>query len=294
MDSPVEVYLETNITDSGLMFGNSVWRQAGIHSSNFGKLADYLHTISEEVRLIWFTPLSSAKVMFLVARYCVLIHIGFSGMYHFRSGLSSEECTRSFIQVFISSSLIVLSAEAILYIRIHAFSGMNRKLMVYLVIQYIIFHAFALAYGVKVLVSVKFRPASMPNSPCIPMAVDQSSLGIAYGFSLASIVAIMSIMVYVAHQKYRNLKSSLFLLFYREGVLYFLCLSALACSNIIATYLAPLSYKFIMLEPQVLVHSLLSTRMLLHLRGWAERDLTAEMMQPSFCAIELLAIVSRS
>ncbi|KAF5329089.1 hypothetical protein D9611_014281 [Ephemerocybe angulata] len=72
-----------------------------------------------------------------------------------------------------------------------------------------------------------FRPASMPNSPCIPMAVDQSSLGIAYGFSLASIVAIMAIMVYVAHQKYRNLKSSLFLLFYREGVLYFLCLSDL-------------------------------------------------------------------
>ncbi|KAF6753322.1 hypothetical protein DFP72DRAFT_902745 [Ephemerocybe angulata] len=267
MDSLVEAYQQT--------------RNANI--------ADFIHTFSEEVRLMWPIPLSSVKVLFFVARYYTLLHLGLSAMqgaprhasHHLRSGLTPGECTRAFVQLFISSSMAVLSAEVILYMRVYALSGMNKRLMAYLAIQYLV-HLRLLTPS-----PLTVEPSPIPNLPCIPIYIDRSAAGIVFCLSLASTIAIMAIMVYISRRQYRDFESSLISLFFRDGVLYFICLSTLTCANIVSSNVAPPPYKFITLEPQVLSHSILATRMLMHLRGWAERDLTMGASHRSVWDIEL-------
>ncbi|KAF6761320.1 hypothetical protein DFP72DRAFT_880722 [Ephemerocybe angulata] len=275
MDSLVEAYQQTRNANYLATCGYTL------------AIADFIHTFSEEVRLMWPIPLSSVKVLFFVARYYTLLHLGLSAMYHLRSGLTPGECTRAFVQLFISSSMAVLSAEVILYMRVYALSGMNKRLMAYLAIQYLILHGFALRFTTKILVSVRFEPSPIPNLPCIPIYIDRSAAGIVFCLSLASTIAIMAIMVYISRRQYRDFESSLISLFFRDGVLYFICLSTLTCANIVSSNVAPPPYKFITLEPQVLSHSILATRMLMHLRGWAERDLTRGASHRSVWDIEL-------
>lgn len=236
-------------------------------------VADFIHTFPDEVRLMWPTPLSVAKVLFFAARYYVLVHCVLASMYHLRTGLSPEECKRSFVQLFVSSGASVLCAEAILFVRVFAFSERNRKVLIYLVIQYIAIHAPSVGILITFLLSVKFAPAAQPDLPCMTASAGYKYIGINFSLALLSVVTIMVIMVYIAHRKYRRLNSNLLKLFYRDGILYFLCLSGLATANIVASFVASASYKFLLLETQVLLHSVLSTRMLLHLRKWAEHDI---------------------
>ncbi|KAF6751017.1 hypothetical protein DFP72DRAFT_851263 [Ephemerocybe angulata] len=242
-------------------------------------VADFIHTFPDEVRLMWPTPLSVAKVLFFAARYYVLVHCVLASMC-----LSPEECKRSFVQLFVSSGASVLCAEAILFVRVFAFSERNRKVLIYLVIQYICamntrltaskaIHAPSVGILITFLLSVKFAPAAQPDLPCMPASAGYKYIGINFSLALLSVVTIMVIMVYIAHRKYRRLNSNLLKLFYRDGILYFLCLSGLATANIVASFVASASYKFLLLETQVLLHSVLSTRMLLHLRKWAEHDI---------------------
>ncbi|KAF6761342.1 hypothetical protein DFP72DRAFT_1090434 [Ephemerocybe angulata] len=211
-------------------------------------IVDLIHTLPDEVRLMWPTPLSSVKVLFFFARYYILLHVGLSAIYHLRQGLTPGECTREFTQLFVSSSITVLSAEAILYMRVYALSGMNKRLVAYLGIQYLILHGFALGFTTKILVSVRFGSSPISNLPCIPIYTDHSAAEIVLSFSLASTIATMAIMVYIARRRYRDFESSLISLFYRDGILYFICLSTLACANIVSAHLAPTPYKFITLE----------------------------------------------
>ncbi|KAF5337893.1 hypothetical protein D9611_014777 [Ephemerocybe angulata] len=189
----------------------------------------YEQTRNVNVRLMWPTPLSVAKVLFFAARYYVLV-------FHLRNARDLS---------FNYSFLPVLRYSA-------RKCAMNTRLTASKAI-----HAPSVGILITFLLSVK----------CYKY------IGINFSLALLSVVTIMVIMVYIAHRKYRRLNSNLLKLFYRDGILYFLCLSGLATANIVASFVASASYKFLLLETQVLLHSVLSTRMLLHLRKWAEHDI---------------------
>ncbi|TEB16208.1 hypothetical protein FA13DRAFT_1747254, partial [Coprinellus micaceus] len=67
--------------------------------------------------------------------------------------------------------------------------------------------------------------------------------------------------------------STLLTIFYRDGVFYFVILSVLAIGNIVVNIRAPDNgLKFLLVQTEVDAHAILSTRMLLHLRSWADRE----------------------
>ncbi|KAF6751034.1 hypothetical protein DFP72DRAFT_909106 [Ephemerocybe angulata] len=235
-------------------------------------VVDFIQTFPDEVRLMWPAPSSVPKFLFFLARYYILLHTVFRMIYEQARGLSPEACKITFVLVFVSSSFAVLCAESILFIRVWAFSHRNRKIGIYLTLQFFSIHVPALVLMIQFVKSVKFAPLVFRTWTCIPVYGDYVWLGVCFCLALASVVTIMLIMVSIALKNYRQIKSDLFTLFYRDGILYFLCLSVLASANIAVNFLAPPAYKFLLLEMQVLTHVILSTRMLLHLREWSERD----------------------
>ncbi|KAF6763035.1 hypothetical protein DFP72DRAFT_521096 [Ephemerocybe angulata] len=82
-------------------------------------------------------------------------------------------------------------------------------------------------------------------------------------------------MVYAALRIHRrfNLGSPLLIVFYRDGIVYFicLCLSVLASINLAANLSNPGGYRFFFTQLEISLHGILSTRMLLHLREVAAR-----------------------
>ncbi|KAF5317637.1 hypothetical protein D9611_014969 [Ephemerocybe angulata] len=66
--------------------------------------------------------------------------------------------------------------------------------------------------------------------------------------------------------KHQSTKSPLVATFYKDGLFYFLLLSAVSTGNIICNLVAPLPYIYLLAIPQMVLHSALSTRMVLHIR----------------------------
>ncbi|KAJ2930412.1 hypothetical protein H1R20_g6695, partial [Candolleomyces eurysporus] len=236
-------------------------------------VADFLHTFPTEVQLMWPTPLSVPKVLFFALRYYILIHHILAVLYGLPTGRSPEQCRTAFVRIGISSILVVVASEAILFIRVYAFSGRNRKVLIYLILQFLAIHASAFVLLTKFLQTVKFVKFPIPNLVCMPASTNGHMLGGVFALLLASVVIVMFIMIYIAFRKHRNFNSALLTIFYRDGIFYFICLSVLASANIVVNLAAPDGgLKFLLVQTEIDLHVILSTRMLLHLRGWAERE----------------------
>ncbi|KAF6751551.1 hypothetical protein DFP72DRAFT_476440 [Ephemerocybe angulata] len=239
---------------------------------------DFLHTFPDEVRLMWPAPLSVPKVLFFFTRYYILVHSIFTIRYETSVGLSAEKCRNVFILVFASSCFAVLWSEGILFFRVWAFGHRRRKIAMYLTMQYFTIHTPSFVFLILFLRTVRFPAPGGPDAPCLPPSAEYMYLGICFALALLSILTIMAIMVSIALRNYRNSENGLFGLFYRDGIFYFLCLSGLAVANSAVNFAAPVAYKMLLLEIQIVLHVVLSTRMILHLRMWASQDTSGEAM----------------
>ncbi|KAF6748920.1 hypothetical protein DFP72DRAFT_914971 [Ephemerocybe angulata] len=216
---------------------------------------------------MWGAKLSIPKVLFFCLRYYLLVHVGFS-LYALRADITPEECKRVMDRVDCE-----LIAKAILYYRVYAFSGQRRRIMVYLVVQ-----CTAILSAAFVLISLAIKTVKYTSYPehdvgCVPVDGDVSRLGIAFSLLLANIVASMAFMVYIALRKHQQsgFSNGLLTLFYRDSVVYFLFMSLFAILNIVVCFRAPEHYSSIIVQPQAVLHAILSTHMLLHLREWGQR-----------------------
>ncbi|KAF6751014.1 hypothetical protein DFP72DRAFT_1138541 [Ephemerocybe angulata] len=227
-------------------------------------VADYLHTLPDEVRLMWSAPLGVPKVLFFVVRYYVLIvNTVFSVYGSFPINQTAGQCLIEFKR-----------AATILSFRVYAFSGRSRVMLAYLVVQFIAIHTAVFITLFKFIDSIKFMKWPYPNMHnCMPVKADTRYLGGVFTGLLGSVVIIMVIMIYMAFRKHRGLNlSPLLATFYRDGVFYFVCLSILASVNISINFAIPPGYQFLFTQLEVELHAILSTRMLLHLREIASRS----------------------
>ncbi|KAF6764249.1 hypothetical protein DFP72DRAFT_871262 [Ephemerocybe angulata] len=237
-------------------------------------VSDYLHTLPDEISLMWPVPFGIPKALFFFLRYWIIAHNIFNMIYNVPLGRSPEACKVAWFMSGISSPSLVVAAEAILCYRVYAFSGKSRGVLIYLLTQFTVIHVVATALLVMFLQSVKFRtfPDIPVSFPCIPHA-RSALMGAVFSCLLTSVVTTMCIMMYLGYVKHRRiLDTGIIKVFYRDGVWYFVCLSALATTNIFITFFASEEYRFLFTQAEIDVHAILATRMLLHLRVWAAKS----------------------
>ncbi|KAJ3522430.1 hypothetical protein NMY22_g11894 [Coprinellus aureogranulatus] len=262
---------------------------------------DYFCTLPEEIRLIWPTPWSVPKVLFFVLRYYVFVNNVFAVLYNIPKNLTPGECRHVFMRSAYSTPVLTLGAEAILFIRVYAFSGGSYAMRVYLICQFIAIHGTSLVLLIKFVQSAKCEysvetfnrsPATLPelrhvcasvvelpfrNVSCMPVQASSNFLGGVWTLLLGGVIIVMALMITIALGKHRGAvfraeKTGLLTVFYRDGIFYFLILGTFLSANIFVTFAAPEGYKILFTQFAVDMHSVLSTRMLLHLREWAERE----------------------
>ncbi|RXW25149.1 hypothetical protein EST38_g664 [Candolleomyces aberdarensis] len=232
--------------------------------------ADYLETLPREVRYMWPSKLSVPKALFFINRYWAFAHTIISVIHHGDLSLSGlKGCQRIFALDAYSCLLLPAVCEAISYVRVYAFAGRNKYLLA--------------LQAIKLWVLVRFLPtvefAEFPPEAhvgCLAVRANSVLLSNIYILVVVSLATVTFIMVFIAYQRQRNThgvdSGSLFSLFYRDGIWYFVVLSALAVANIIFDHTAPSNgLQFTMVQMQVHMDSILAGRMLLHLREWGEK-----------------------
>lgn len=258
----------------GAIRANRIVNYAAIGSAAI-LVFDYCLTLPAEVQYMWPTALSVPKVLFFILRYFSFIHTTISMIYRRNPAFTGTGCVAPFYMDAFSSLTAHTVCEAISYVRVYAFAGRSPILLGILSTTFLASTVLQYFFLAKFSKTVRF--ANIPTSArigCVPIGGDNIWLSIVFKLILANIVVVTCIMMYTAYRSCKNTRSAggLLRLFYRDGIFHFAMLSTLAITNIIFDHVAPPNgLQFTMVQIQVHLNAVITTRMLLHLRQWASR-----------------------
>ncbi|KAH6909485.1 hypothetical protein BKA70DRAFT_1425890 [Coprinopsis sp. MPI-PUGE-AT-0042] len=237
---------------------------------------DYFQTLPSEVELVWQNRWALIKVLFLLSRYLPFIYGPLTLWVGLQSGATLEACTLSFGA---SSFLIVISmilAEGIMFVRLYALSGHNKKMLAWIVFQLLAIQSVVITFFSLFVRSVKVIKSPLPSVPgCIPSKFDSHKLMIVFAAIVASQLIMMLISSWIGIQKYKHSNSPILVVFYRDGFFYFLSLTVVTIGNIIFDRIGPPELRFMLTLPQGILHSVLSCRLTLHIYDFAKKELNA-------------------
>ncbi|TEB31415.1 hypothetical protein FA13DRAFT_1732855 [Coprinellus micaceus] len=228
---------------------------------------EILHSLPEEVALIWKSEWNTGKILFLLSRYLVFFDASIA-LYYTSTANTVKLCEPLFAA---GSSLTVVGvtlAEIILYLRVFALSGRSRWVAALLVTCFVGFHGTTFVFLARFIQSLEYAQSPIPTIVgCLPVKASAKDLSIVFVLIMASEIVILIITLWLIFSKFRQSKNRLVTLFYRDGLVYFVLLTAISAGNIICNLVAPPGYSYLLATPQRALHSILATRMVLHIRN---------------------------
>ncbi|KAJ3510534.1 hypothetical protein NMY22_g15952 [Coprinellus aureogranulatus] len=241
------------------------------------QIADYLQTLDLEIALIWPTKWNLVKIMYFINRYLPLAFLPVIIYYNAAPGpLSPETCKTLFSVPCMGIAFCLLISEVILYIRVYALSGKTRPMVIFLVVHggtiiltCLVLFAYYLALG-------KFAPSPYPElAGCFGVSSGNSKyVVVCFALVLYSGLVTMSLCIWCGLKTYWiSRHSRLVKIFYRDGTFYFVMLVALSLTNGFVALLAPAKYRFMLAIPQEVMHNVITSRMILHLREQARQGM---------------------
>ncbi|KAG2750328.1 hypothetical protein P692DRAFT_20730086 [Suillus brevipes Sb2] len=175
--------------------------------------------------------------------------------------------------------LFIVAAEGLLIIRTYAFWKQNKRLLAVL----LVLAAISIACAVSITQVVNNLaappdPSAPPTSNCTFEAGRSSA--IQYGFLVAYELLLMSLTVFKRYQDYRDSNSRLVRAIFHGGVRYMTAIIFVSIVNILIMSVVPQSYDEMMDVPQLVLHSMLASRVLFSLRE-SDQEMDGTTLQMS-------------
>ncbi|KAG1732015.1 uncharacterized protein EDB91DRAFT_1152945 [Suillus paluster] len=220
---------------------------------------DYFLTLEREVRWTWTRRWNISRVIFVISRYMPFAAAGMTS-YAAIATRANEDCNN-----FSSASnaihiISIVAAEGLLIIRTYAFWQYNKKFLAVL----LVLASICIACAVSITQVANNPSSNSPTSDCTFQA-DRSS-AIQYGFLVAYQLLLMSCMVFKRYRDYRDSDSRLVKVIFKGAMRYMTAMIFVSVVNIVITSAVPISYDMTMDVPQVVLHSVLASRVLFSLR----------------------------
>ncbi|KAF6765820.1 hypothetical protein DFP72DRAFT_1058380 [Ephemerocybe angulata] len=212
------------------------------------------------------------KALFFVSRYYVFVHMVVYEVFSTRA-VSPELCHTKSLVISFSTIFVSLSPKVILYVRVYAFTGRNRKMLFFLIVNALlttVVGSFVLTFTWASMIRYIYVP--IRRMGCVVSKSDGSKyLAASYSIFFANVLITMSIMVYTAiHERYR-LGKGIFAVIYQDGIVHFILVSTLALGNVFIIAFAPRRSMFLFIQPMAYTHNILTNRMYLHLCECAQK-----------------------
>jgi len=226
---------------------------------------DYLLTVEREARLVWPVPWNLGKILFLLTRYPVFADT-FLVLYHQFAILSPQACQGLYRTIGFLLGVGTLIAETILALRTWVIWHRDPRIGIFLCVTLVGLWV-PVFYFLKVaLYSLVFANPPGPNLPGCFLEKQNPILWIVFIFVMTFETIVLALTLVKGWQHFRGQSTTLVSVLYRDGILNYIYLCLLSIINVVVLLTAPHGYSTLLTATQRALHSILSGRILLHLR----------------------------
>ncbi|KAH6902707.1 hypothetical protein BKA70DRAFT_1434307 [Coprinopsis sp. MPI-PUGE-AT-0042] len=263
------------VSPTGLSYDSVVAAESqrirSLHANMFGAVAsivlvvaEFFHKLDLEVLLIWQSEWSPVKTLYVLNRVLPFVVLPFLPTLLFFPNPEPLACKAIFGVCMFGVGSCVLLAEALVYLRIYALSGRSKWMRTFLIMNLTVVY-----FGSYISIALFIHTGSWGR---------YEEAHRTYGCSIISIdtlgIVTLILSIWLGLIKYYSVRGSpLVKVFYRDGIFYFIVIAVMAMVNGVTAARLPVGYQFLLGPPQAAAHSILVTRMVLHLKQQAARDL---------------------
>ncbi|KAJ8580924.1 hypothetical protein M405DRAFT_19496 [Rhizopogon salebrosus TDB-379] len=247
---------------------------AGIQASkycNVGTFAvlifDYCITIEAESRWVWNRKWTFVRLIFTISRYLPFCAIGMTFAAALRTQYyPGESCVRYGVVSHVLHILCIIAAEGLLIIRIYVAWNSKRLLTFLLVFPVVCFVSSYILSDTQLV----FNFTNMISNPIPDPGNCLFSGGrnnvFEYSALLLYELVLLCLMLFVRFRRYKNGIGAFQQIFFKDTTRYMLYIMIMSSISIILTMAPPITWVSITDSPQILMHSVLASRILFNLR----------------------------
>nr|GAT42333.1 predicted protein [Mycena chlorophos] len=233
---------------------------------------DYTLTFDLEVSLLWPSRFSTSKALFFLARYTPFFDVPVGLYFVLGMDIPLPECYKLNMAATIMSVFGIAIGEAILVLRTYALSEQRRRVLL----------VFGTIYGAAVVASVVLISIFLtsmvygpPLNPLIPGCNETGGdfilVGVCFILVLVNETALMIYTIHLGWRKYRYFPNPFVVTLYRDGIIYFVFLFLGSAANFAILLGGEGELQELLNTFLRVMHSVLSTRVLLNLRDVERR-----------------------
>ncbi|EAU81939.2 hypothetical protein CC1G_06150 [Coprinopsis cinerea okayama7 len=250
------------------MYKHSTWRCA-LFAPNPSQRPNIL-----QVDHMWSGKWNGIKFVYFMGRYLGLIDYPLTMIHNHVLGLSPSTCNVLLHIISCSALIGTAFAEILMYLRVYVLSVCNPRVALFLIIQYSITSLSTFTVTILALRDMTYGPSPIPEIlGCYIEGASRVYPTVMYSLVLLEQFSVTILSLYFGLSNFRRSHSPLISIFYRDGTLDFMIITAVTTLNVMTVAFAPKDYHLMFLLVQRCVHSTLATRTILHLREMAARDL---------------------
>lgn len=268
--------LSTNSMDHPI----ALYVDAGLQASkyfNVGMFAvlifDYFITLEAESQWVWYRKWTFVRFIFTISRYLPIFGIGMTFVGALRTQYyPGESCVRFGQASNVLHIICILAAEGLLITRIYA-SWTSKRLLTFLLVFPVI--CFVVSYIISdtplVFNSTNTTPINIPD-PGNCLFLGGRNNVFEYAALLLYELVLLCLLLYIRSSKYNNAIGQLQETFFNDSVRYMMCIMIMSSFSIILTMAPPITWVSITDSPQIVIHSVLASRILFNLRASERRS----------------------
>lgn len=268
--------LSTNSMDHPI----ALYVDAGLQASkyfNVGMFAvlifDYFITLEAESQWVWYRKWTFVRFIFTISRYLPIFGIGMTFVGALRTQYyPGESCVRFGQASNVLHIICILAAEGLLITRIYA-SWTSKRLLTFLLVFPVI--CFVVSYIISdtplVFNSTNTTPINIPD-PGNCLFLGGRNNVFEYAALLLYELVLLCLLLYIRFSKYNNAIGQLQETFFNDSVRYMMCIMIMSSFSIILTMAPPITWVSITDSPQIVIHSVLASRILFNLRASERRS----------------------
>jgi len=228
---------------------------------------DYLLSLELEVSLVWRSQWSISKILFMCSRYPAFIDVPLVLWYELAPNPDIKNCFPIYASSSWGTFFGIASAEAILILRTYALMGCNSRALTVFVISYVAIVITTVVVLSLFLQSLKFGAPPLQTVAGCHLVDGSIILVVCFILVLLNETVLMVCTLWVGVKRFRHSYNPLIKTLYRDGISYFVLLFLISAGNLAVLIWGPIELVDLFNTFLRVMHSVLSTRIVLHVRA---------------------------
>ncbi|KAJ6515369.1 hypothetical protein C8R45DRAFT_1086583 [Mycena sanguinolenta] len=234
---------------------------------------DWLTCLEREVETVWGSPWKGAKILYLLSRYIPLVNLSSALYYYVVFEPTVLTCQRVDALAGWLTAIGIVVSEGMLIMRTYAIYNSSKKILVFLLVLLAVLVGIAFPTAELFIRSLRYgQPPIGTINGCFPVS-GSAIIFVSFIAILLFETTIVALTVYSAFRHYRRDSSPVIKVLYRDSLFFFLCIFFITLGNVLVPALLFREYADLLNRLQAAIHSIVSTRIIFHLRQQSRADI---------------------